>query len=422
MALKRRRRPGAYITFKSKKADGIQIGQRGTTLMPLVVSWGKDEEFAEITADDLLSGRYKEKVGDIDVLPLELALSGCEKVLVYKFNKGSKATATVGETLTVTAKYGGIYGNEIAVGIKSGVVTTEINGKVLDEQKVEDLDDLIDNDWVSFSGSGTLKDSALIQLDGGTNSTTITSYDEFFSNATNEVWQVLACTDTKINDKVKMYIKNLREVQRIKVQAVLLDESANYEGIIKIKEQKLMLGDLEVKPELLTCYVAGITAGARFNQSNTGKVTPFTKIVKPFLKEEIEEYLGSGFFIFTYNGLRNVCCEQDINSLTDLGGDKNYEFTKNRVIRTIDEIHDSLKVNFELHFKGQVNNNAFGRANMKGVFVDYFNKLEDEGGIENFSPGNLEIEKSGTDSVIVQISELMIVDSIEYLDMEVLLG
>lgn len=414
-------RPGAYISFKSERIGGFSIGERGTMIMPLIADWGKDGEIVELTFEDYLSGEYKNKIGDVDPLFIELAFKGCRKLLIYTINKGNKATATIGNNLTVTAKYGGVYGNNIMVGIKDNKVITEIDGVTVDEQNAEEIDDLINNDWVEFSGDGALSESAFTFLTGGSNSNTNADYDDFFLKSLDYTWQVMAITDKKMNDKAKLFIQNVRDKEGIKVQAVMVDDTADYEGIIKLKDQTLYIKETEVPAEMLTVYVSAITAGANINQSNTGKVTEFTRIKTNLLNSEIEKYLLKGYFLFTYNAKKQVQCEQDINSFTTTTDEKNKDFSKNRIIRAIDEINNTIKTRFDESYKGKVSNNDQGLTNLKADLVGYFNTLQAQSVIENFTPNDLDIRKGeAKDQVIARIA-IMTVDSIEKLFLEVIL-
>lgn len=410
-------RPGAYIVFESTAQNGFTVGRRGIATMPMQVNWGKDQELTEVTLDDVLTGKFKIMFGDTDVLLLELMLYGCNKVLLYSINKGSKSSATIGETLTVTAKYGGEFGNKISVGIKDKKIITEVDGEVVDEQEVDDFDELMDNDWVTFDGSGSPSTSAFTQLSGGTNGNSVSDYTDYFNKIKTKQWNVLACTDVKMNEKAQQLIKMLREDEKIKVQAVLFDESPNYEGIIKLKNQSVMLNDVKITPEKLTAFVAGITAGAEIHESNTNRLTPFTAIVEEMTNSEIEKSITDGFFVFSYRADRTVKCEYDINSFTNFSPSKGKDFSKNKIIRVLDEIANTIKSTFELYYEGKVPNSENGRDSFKGSLIKYFNELQSAQTIEGFSTKDI-IVKMGNDKDSVYVeTAIKPVDSIEKLYM-----
>src|SRR5690606_2931220 len=77
--------------------------------------------------------------------------------------------------MTVTAKYSGVRGNDIAVVVQANVddpslfdVHTLVDGREVDLQTVSTIEDLQENAWVTFSGTGAPEPTAGINLTGGT--------------------------------------------------------------------------------------------------------------------------------------------------------------------------------------------------------------------------------------------------------------
>lgn len=411
-------RPGAYIDFETVKGDMFQIGERGIVTMPITVNWGEDQKLTEITREDILGGNFKKMFGDTDTLVVELALFGCKKILLYSINKGNKATVTIGSTLTVTAKHGGTFGNKISIGITSSdEVVTEVDGEVVDKQSIGDYDELIDNDWVTFSGSGSPSESAFTQLSGGSNGSSSNNYDDYLKQIKTKEWNVLAVTDTNLNDKAEQLIKTLRDDEKIKVQGVVFDDDPNYEGIIKLKNQSVMLNDVKVTPIQLTAFVAGITAGVNVDKSNTNRLTPFTSIVDEMTNSEIETAIKGGFFVFSYRADRTVKCEYDINSFTDFSPSKNKDFSKNKIIRVLDEVANTIKSTFELSYEGKVPNDAKGRDAFKSDLIKYFTKLQDARAIENFSAKDITIIRGDSKESVYVETYIQPVDAMEKLYM-----
>lgn len=409
--------PGVSITFKSVQSNEFQIGERGIATMPIDVNWGEDQKLTTVTMDDILSGDFKKMFGDTNTLLLELALHGCKEVLMYSINKGTKATTTIGETLNVTAKHGGEFGNKISIGIKDSKVITEVDGDVVDEQEVDDFNELIDNDWITFDGDGTPSTTAFKQLSGGTNGSSPKNYENYFKQITTKEWNVLAVVDTGMNEKAEQFIKMLREDEEIKVQAVIFSDTPNYEGIIKLKNQSVMYENIKITPEKLTAFVAGITAGAQIGESNTNRLTPFTSIVDEMTKKETEKALIDGFFVFGYRANRTVKCVQDINSFTDFSASKNRDFSKNIIIRVLDEINNTIKSKFETSYEGKVKNNMIGRDGFKGSLIDYYIKLQNAETIEDFSSKDITI-KQGNDKESVYVETYVKpIDAMEKLKM-----
>ena len=109
--------------------------------------------------------------------------AGPSKSFLYrpKGTSGAKATATIG-TLTATAVYDGVRGNDIAIIIsadpdeeKTFQVATVVDGSVRDEQTVKTAEELVGSVWVVFSGSGELEATAGKKLTGGKDPTVATT-------------------------------------------------------------------------------------------------------------------------------------------------------------------------------------------------------------------------------------------------------
>ena len=77
--------------------------------------------------------------------------------------------------------------------------------------------------------------------------------------------------------------------------------------------------------------------------------------------------------------------EQDINSLHTYGSDKNYNFTKNRVMRTLDEIGTTVVQTWEDSYMGKVDNNDIGRGIFKSDLIAYGNEMQRINAIQEFA-------------------------------------
>lgn len=413
-------RPGAYINFETLPKPMLTVGSRGVATMPVSANWGESGKMIELIPVDMINGNYEKWFGDTDRLLFELLLSGCSKAFIWRADGGIKASAELG-TLDVEAKYSGTYGNKIGVGIDAdGTVTTVVDGIVIESQKISDYGDLIDNDYVSFVGSGSPTTAAITMLAGGTNGTP--SYTGYFAAAQTAKWQVMAMPYSEQNASVKTLVKAMRETEGIKVQGVISStEDVDYEGIIKVK-QSLNLTNAKVTPEQLTAYVAGQTAGAEITQSNTAKKTPFISIVDEMTNSQIEENLLKGFFLFSSMADGGVKIEQDINSLTTFTPTKAKMFAKNKIIRIIDEIGNTIRATFEKSYMGKVNNNDIGRTSFKSDLIAYFNSLQALQAVQNFLPTDIVVEPGVEIDEVIVTAGVQPVDAMEKLYMTVKLS
>ncbi|MGG7176203.1 phage tail sheath family protein [Clostridium paraputrificum] len=425
-------RPGAYINFKSVPKPMNSVGNRGIATMPVTLSWCGNDEIIPLYSTDLSNGKCIDKIGyygyEPEVQVIREALKNCYLVLLYKINSnGKKSNATLG-SIVATAKYEGIVGNNISVVIKElgerFEVITYLYEKEKDRQIGSAAEEIKSNSWVDFTGTGPLAANAGSILTGGTDGTiSKENYSKYLELVKSKVWNTMGvptATDTTIKQSVVDYIKELREVKGKKVQAVLNDYSqADYEGIISV-DQGYKTIDEEVSVDGFVGYVTGATAGADLNKSNTYSVIDgAVSIVNPKTDDELEQGLIAGKMMLSYRQDESVVIESDINTFTSVSANKGNEFSKNRVIRTLDDINNSIKSNFENKYIGKVDNNATGRNIFKADILSYFNELNRMGAISDFKTEDINIsEGNDINSVIVDLS-VQPVDAMEKLYMTV---
>ena len=423
-------RPGAYINFKRHDEELELKGTRGIVTVGLDLAWGADDTLIEVSASDMTNGQSLAKVGlmssDAEAKILNLILANANIAKVYKLNKGGqKASGTVGSNLKVTAKHAGTFGNKIAILVtQDGTVfevNTYANGYLVDTQRVMAITDLENNAFVEFSGEGELEEIAVSQLlTGGVDAetTATTAYNAMFELLKMSKWNTLAIANNAeaINPLVTNFIRMMRDNEGKYVQAVVANmEEADYEGIINNVNGAVING-VEVSAVEFTAYVAGITAGASAVESNTGKVVEgATKIVGQLTNDEIITALKTGKFVLSTNQDGRIKVEQDINSLHTYE-DLSYNFTKNRVIRVLDEIGSSIQSIWENTFLGKVSNNADGRDLFKATIITYLQGLQNSGAIQNFG-GSDDVEVEAGDNIDAVIANIKVqpVDSMEFL-------
>lgn len=433
-----KKRPGAYINFKSVPKPSMTVGDRGIVAIPLSLSWGANDELIEVLSSELLDGKSQKKVGftafDNESKLLAGALSYCYKALVYRTNSGGvKATCTIGSednTMTVTAKYTGKFGNKITVAVvENGSlfdVITYVNGAVVDSQTVATIPELEANDYVSFEGTGIPTVNAGTALTGGTDgtSTDTTEYPKFLNLLKMARFQVVAfpTSDTSMKSGAIDFIQNMRDNEGRYVQGVVADyEGADSEGVINSINGCVIDGQ-EFTKEEFTVIVAGMTAGANFNQSNTArKINGATKIIGELDDSGIKDALAKGKFVLSTSSKGEIKVEQDINSHHTFTKEKDYNFSKNRVIRTLDEIGTTTIITWEDTYMGKIDNNSTGRGLFKSDLVNYGNELQRLSGIQEFNGSDdIEINQGqNLDSVVVDWY-VKPVDSMEKLYMSVM--
>lgn len=424
-------RPGAYFNFKSVPRPLMQVGDRGIASIPIELNWGATGELIELFSDELLNGDSLAKVGftafDSESKLVNLMLQYCYKVLLYRTNTaGAKATKTVGE-LTATAKYSGTFGNKITIAIvENGElfdVNTFVDGSQKDSQTVATVDELENNDFVDFSGTGALTANAGIALTGGTNGTAVakaTYYPDYLALLETANFQTFGCpdledTDSTLKANVLTFVKNQRNNEERFIQGVVANyPAADYEGIISVKNGFVVNGENVTKEEA-AAVVAAMTAGANVNESNTNKViTGATDLIGKYTNSQIIDALKGGEFLFTPNSRGEIKVEQDINSLHTFTTEKNYAFSKNRVERVLDEIGTTVKDTWEQSFMGKLNNDADGRDIFKSNLISYFEELQRIGAIQEFAGADdIEIMQGADLDVVIVNTWIKPVDSME---------
>ena len=432
-------RPGAYINFKGVAKPLSSLGTRGIMTMPVPMSWG--DTITELLSTELIDGKSLPKIGytafDEESQIFREALKNAYKAIVYRLDTGGAKATAVLTPLTATAKYAGIVGNEIAISVVENIPATAFDVITIfrnvekDKQTVTTVEELEDNDWVAFSGTGNVVADAGATLSGGTNGTVSdATYADYLNAIKAYNWNTMAIPQDASSQTQTFitFIENQRDAFGKKVQAVLYNVEADYEGIISVA-QGYKTTDETISPTTFAAYVAGLTAGANPNESNTYHVVPgavsivYPAGVTPYGNEEIIEGLQSGKFILSTRQDGAVVVEQDINTLHSVTPDKGYAFSKNRVIRTLDEINNSVALVFEGSYIGKVNNDADGRNIFKSDIINYLNTLQNISAIQNFDP-TVDIQIYAGEAIDAVVVDLAVqpVDSMEKLYMTIMVG
>lgn len=426
-------RPGAYINFESVPKPLMTVAERGIVTMPVAMEWGPEGKMITLLSEDLLNGNSVAKIGydafDTESLVFREALKNAYKAYIYRADTGGeKASATIG-SLTVAALYTGVVGNKISVAVvedeEKFKVQTFLNGALKDEQIVSDIGSLVANDWVEFSGEGALTANAGTQLTGGTNGTLNTTVlTGYFKEAEKFKWNTMAIPlDLQsVGAQVTAFIKRMRDDLGKKCQAVVVDyPNADYEGIISVS-QGYKTSTETITKHIFAATVAGMTAGANVNESNTYAVVDAdaVEIIGELSDEEVEEALQSGKFIITRRDDGVIVVEQDINTFKTFVPKKGKEFAKNRVIRCLDEINNTTKLTWEKAYVGKVDNDADGRSTFKADLINFGKQLQNLRAITDFD-GNEDINVSKGQNIEDVITDWAItpVDAMEKLYMTV---
>lgn len=290
---------------------------------------------------------------------------------------------------------------------------------------------------VSATGSGTITAEAEsselvpnvgISLAGGTNGSfeEADAYQEYLTLLAMSKWQIAACFSETAQIKAKMqtFISSQRDDEGVYVQCVVADyDGADSEGTINSISGCTINGEDYSVVDFVS-VVAGMSAGARLNQSNTARqIIGATKIIGELDSTGIKRALNSGKFLLSTSSSGKIKVEQDINSLHTYYAERDRNFSKNRVIRTLDEVGTTVKETWEDTYMGKVDNNAMGRDLYKTDLVEYGNELTRISAIEEFDANDDITVKRGNDADSVVVDwRIRPIDSMEKLYMTVIVA
>lgn len=417
--------PGAYINFVSQPRAMGTLGERGTVCMALELDWGKSgmmtveaEEF-QTEAQDIFGYDYTHE----KMKPLRELFLYAKKALLYRCNSGEKASAKVGEC-TVQAKYGGIRGNDIKVVVTKNVddetafdVKTYLDLVLQDTQTVKTIEELNENAYVTFQGTGALQANAGINLTGGTNKeVTGNDYADFLEEAEKENFSVLAYAgeDEVTKGLFTAFTKRLRNEEGVKFVTVLFNYTkADFEGVISVTNET------EEQKTGLVYWTAGAEAGAEVNESITNKKYNGEYSVKAkYKKSRFVEGLQNGELLYYEDG-DDIRVLRDINTFTSFESSKNSDFSSNRVIRVLDAIANDVARIFSQYYLGKQSNNDNGRNLLKAELIQYHEQLEGIEAIEGFEPEDITIMQGTEKQDVVVYERVKPTDAMEKLYMKV---
>ena len=336
----------------------------------------------------------------------------------------------------MSAKYTGTTGNKITVvTVKNkpatGLTTIQVlvSGLLKESFVVDTLAAIndIESAFVDFevlNTTGDIPETAGVALTGGTNGQVSKDvYATFWSLLDTKNFQAIAMydTDATIAPLLKDRVKLWREKRGKKVQAVVYNYTdADYDGIISVN-QGFKTATETVDTTMFMLWAASKTAGAQVNESLTAAVVEgAVEIISPVAEDEIEDALNSGRFILSYRQDGAVCVEKDINTFHSFTVDKNYAFSKNRVVRCLDEVGNTTALVFNRNYAGKVDNNDIGRSLYKTELISMCDQLVNLGAIQNFD-GAKDITVLPGEAIDAVVVDLVIqpVDSMEKLYMTV---
>lgn len=268
--------PGAYINFVSAASASAALSDRGIATIPLELDWGVEGEVFEVTNEDFQKNSLKLFGYAFDspkMLDLNDLFMGAKTLYAYRLNGGGDKAANT----YATAKYCGVRGNDLKIVIQKNAddaskydVTTYFGTVKVDTQTVAKAADLVANDYVTFKAAD-LAVTAGTPLTGGTNGTVDgTAHQAYLDKIESYTYNTMGVVVTDDVTK-KLYVafnKRLRDELGIKFQLVVYNLSADYMGVISVKNKVTDTGWSEAT---LVYWVTGAESGCAVNKSCQNK-------------------------------------------------------------------------------------------------------------------------------------------------------
>lgn len=425
-----KKQPGVYINVRSNAKQPISVGSRGIVAICEPLSWGPEETFMTIYAGD----NYIPYIGydqtNHKARFLQEIFKGSyhtkrpEKVLLYRpqADGADKATTTV-EPLTVTARHKGVRGNDISITIQadpdtegSFMIQTYVDGMVKDYQTARTVEELKENDWVTFSGSGALEANAGMMLAGGSDgvvpsaaySTYLAALEAYDFNIA-----IYDGLDSIVQTAFISFAERLREKLGKKCQVVVAEATSDSEAVISVKNGVVLADGTTLTPQQATWWVGGAEAGANYNESLVYAQYPDAVDVFPRLTSaQVDEALEAGQILF-FEEFGSVKVMSDINTFQTYSPEKSEAFCLNQVIRTLDTIANDIYKNFSQNYVGKTQNNEDGRTLLKSWIVGYLNEIQANGGIQNFEADDVTVSAGNAINAVIIVVAIQPVAAIE---------
>lgn len=401
--------PGAYINFVSA-ARATAEQDRGVSAIPFVLDWGPEGEIFTIEASEFADNALTLLGYSADHAKMinfrEVFRKG-KTLLAYRLNNdGVKA-----ENTYMTAKYGGIRGNDIKTVVATNVdvpanfdVKTLIDDVVVDIQTVASAADLVANAFVVPKTGATLALTAGLALTGGSNGSAVTgtNYATYLAKLESHSFNTLACpgTDDAIAVVFDNFTKRMRDQLGVKFQLVrkVTTTAPDYEGVIVIPNS---VTDAGASADSLIYWTAGAQSACPLSESLTNaNYDGEYSIGVNYTQTQLEDYIKAGKFAFHRVG-QEVHALKDVNSLTTYTTAKTSDFASNQTMRVLDQSGNDIAALFNTKYLGKIPNDEAGRVSFGSDVVTYNETLQKSRAIQDFNPKTVVVAQGETKTSVV---------------------
>lgn len=408
--------PGTYINFVSAASASAALSDRGVATMPLELDWGTEGKVFEVTSEDYSKNSQKifgYTADNAKMQGLNDLFIGANKLYAYRLNTGGvKASNEYAQAL-----YSGVRGNDIRIVIQENAdsedmydVMTYLGTEKVDEQTVSNAAELTANDYVTFKEK-ELSVTAGVPLAGGTNGTVDGASHQAYINKI-EPYSFNTMGVVTSDDSTKRlyaaFVKRMREEVGVKFQLVLHNYSADYMGVINVKNKVTDEGWAEGS---LVYWVTGAQSGCAVNKSCQNKRYDgaFT-VDTDYTQNDLKTAIADGEFVL-HNVSGDVRVLEDINSMVSVSDTQGDVFKDNQTVRVIDQIGNDDAVLFNTKYLGVVPNNASGRVSLWADLVKIRQQLLELGAIENFTDTDVTVEQGDNRKSVVVTGSIQVVNA-----------
>ncbi|ASN68289.1 putative tail sheath protein [uncultured Caudovirales phage] len=416
--------PGFYNRFKAVAEKRIGTGIHGILAMPVKANWGPVGKVVSIKDEkDLISKFGKDntayKLGRLALLgqPKELLLcrlvDGTEKIasLMLKDTEGKdvlkieSAYPTTRE-FNITVRTNIVESDKkdliLYEGVKQLYIFSALDGTIDEISKSINAD--VENIWIkatdldkSESKLGNVANKALTGGNDGSFNITNEHYIEAmerFEGYKADGFCLDGITDESLHSTIKAWVQRNKtkgnniiaflggKVTDTIQQANTKSKEFNFEGIVNIGTKGVYEG-IKYTPAETACYIAALAIGKGLKESVCNERTIFEDVEPRLSKEEIEIALASGTLVLVQDD-NDVIVVDDVNTLKKYNEEQNDTWGYIRGIKFMNAVDGDTALKRK-EFIGKIPNNKTGQLVVICALKQYFEVLEKEGVIEDFS-------------------------------------
>lgn len=288
------------------------------------------------------------------------------------------------------------------------------NSAPLELQVVDASDAIIADDVVLQPTAGSLT------LSGG-NHGVIIGLGDALNIIRDEMYNVIVTDrqDVACQSAIAQFIVDLSDNQGKDRRAVICapqDASATVTNPYDEKELTVLGQAMDDDPSITAFCVAAMSAGASWNNAITYSVLPLSGDPTLILDDQaLEAWIAEGFMPISKREDGVWCITKDINSLHGDDDGLPEILKKNRAVRLIQTLRNTIKYIWETQYVGKVTNDALGRDMLKGSICSILDLLVNGRGIAQYGENDVVVMAGQRpDEVIMQMA-LSLYDSMEIL-------